>query len=66
MEIKGVIFALSGILMLVISLVVLIVDQETFLAILRILVFLSLLVISLIVLIISHKLLTLKPPPPAA
>lgn len=66
MEIKGVIFALSGILILVISLVVLVVDQETFLAILRILVFLSLLTISLIILIISHKLLTLKPPPPAA
>lgn len=48
------------------SLLVLLVDEKTFLYILRVLSSIELLIISALMLIIAWKLFTLKPAPPAA
>ncbi len=52
--------------MILLSLLVLIIDEPTLLLVLRVLSFIFLLGIGVLLLIIAKKLLTLSPPPPAA
>lgn len=63
---RGLLFGLSGIALLMTSFLVLIVDERSLLQILRILSSIGLLIISILMLIISWKLLTMKPAPPAS
>ncbi len=63
---KGLLFWLTGSLAILLSLLMLIIDEPTFLLILRVLSFIFLLGIGALLLIIAKKLLTLSPPPPAA
>lgn len=66
MKLKGFIFGAGGTVLLLTSILVLFVDDRTFLYVLRVLSSLELLIISTLMLIIAWKLLTLKPAPPAA
>jgi len=63
---KGLIFGLGGIALLITSFLVLIVDERSLLQILRILSSVGLLIISSLMLIIAWKLLTMRPAPPAS
>jgi len=63
---RGLLFGLSGVALLMTSFLVLIVDERSLLQILRILSSIGLLIISILMLIISWKLLTMKPAPPAS
>ncbi len=63
---KGLLFGLGGIALLMASFLVLIVDERSLLQILRILSSIGLLIISSLVLIIAWKLLTMRPAPPAS
>lgn len=63
---KGLIFGLGGIALLITSFLVLIVDERSLLQILRILSSIGLLIISSLMLIIAWKLLTMRPAPPAS
>lgn len=66
MKWKGLIFGAGGIALMITSFLVLLVDDRTFLYILRALSSVELLIISTLMLIIAWKLITLKPAPPAA
>ncbi|MCC6029172.1 MAG: hypothetical protein LM591_03420 [Candidatus Korarchaeum sp.] len=66
MKLRGLLFGLSGVALLMTSFLVLIVDERSLLQILRILSSIGLLIISILMLIISWKLLTMKPAPPAS
>ncbi len=63
---KGLIFGLGGIALLITSFLVLIVDERSLLQILRISSSIGLLIISSLMLIIAWKLLTMRPAPPAS
>ncbi|MCS7102936.1 MAG: hypothetical protein NZ992_03535 [Candidatus Korarchaeum sp.] len=63
---RGFIFGAGGTALMLTSLLVLLVDDRTFLYVLRVLSSIELLIISVLMLIIAWKLLTLKPAPPAA
>jgi len=63
---KGLIFGLGGIALLITSFLVLIVDERSLLQIMRILSSIGLLIISSLMLIIAWKLLTMRPAPPAS
>ncbi|MEM1984318.1 MAG: hypothetical protein QXO55_01990 [Candidatus Korarchaeum sp.] len=66
MKWKGLIFGAGGVILVLTSLLVLLVDERTFLYMLRVLSSIELFIISVLMLIIAWKLLTLKPAPPAA
>mgnify|MGYP001772629562 CR=1 FL=1 len=63
---KGLVFGAGGIASMVVSLLVIIVDEKSFITILRVLSSIELLIISVLMLIIAWKLLTLRPAQPAA
>ncbi|RDD53200.1 MAG: hypothetical protein BA066_05700 [Candidatus Korarchaeota archaeon NZ13-K] len=63
---QGLIFGIGGISFIVLSFIVLLVDDKTFLYILRALSSVELAIVSILMLIISWKLITLRPAPPAA
>ncbi|MEM0016863.1 MAG: hypothetical protein QXJ48_00495 [Candidatus Korarchaeum sp.] len=66
MKWKGLIFGAGGVILVLTSLLVLLVDERTFLYMLRVLSSIELFIVSVLMLIIAWKLLTLKPAPPAA
>ena len=66
MKLKGLLFGLGGIALLMTSFLVLIVDERSLIQILRILSSIELLIISSLMLIIAWKLLTMRPAPPAS
>jgi len=65
-KLKGLLFGLGGIALLMTSFLVLIVDERSLIQILRILSSIELLIISSLMLIIAWKLLTMRPAPPAS
>jgi hypothetical protein len=65
-KLKGLLFGLGGIALLMTSFLVLIVDERSLIQILRVLSSIGLLIISSLMLIISWKLLTMRPAPPAS
>jgi CHASE2 domain-containing sensor protein len=65
-KLKGLLFGLGGIALLMTSFLVLIVDERSLIQILRVLSSIGLLIISSLMLIIAWKLLTMRPAPPAS